>query len=78
MTPFLLTSEELKISAPDDALSYYEFGSGVAKHYFCNYCGIYTHNETRRKPGYYRVNLGCIEGLDSMALPYDVFDGASL
>jgi hypothetical protein len=31
-----------------------------------------------RKPGHYRINLGCVEGVDALALPVEVFDGASL
>jgi hypothetical protein len=29
---------------------------------------------TRRLPGHFRLNLGCIDGIDSLALEYDLFD----
>lgn len=78
MSAFTIAPDELKIEAKGDALSVYQFGSKVAKHYFCNKCGIYTFNETLRKPGHFRVNLACIDGVNSMELPTETFDGASL
>lgn len=78
MSDFILSAAELKITAKTDALGTYQFGSDVAKHHFCLNCGIYPFHETMRRPGYYRVNLGCIDALDSLSSPYEVFDGASL
>ncbi len=78
MSSFLLASSEIRISAAEDSLSTYEFGSGIAKHHFCKKCGIYTFHQTLRKVGHYRVNIGCLDGVDSINLPYEVFDGASL
>ena len=53
-------------------------GDKVAKHYFCNKCGIYTHNEMLRMPGHMRVNLGCIENLDTTDFEVVVLDGKNL
>lgn len=78
MTEYVISQNDLTITAIAGALSTYEFGSCVAKHHFCNRCGIYPFHQTLRKPGDYRVNIGCLEGIDSTALPYQVFDGASL
>lgn len=78
MTPFMLAPDELHIEMPKTDLGSYEFGTGVAHHYFCANCGIYPFHETMRKPGHYRVNLGCVDGIDSLALPFDVFDGDAL
>ena len=78
MLPFMLAPEQLEIEVTGDALSCYQFGNKVAKHYFCNKCGIYTFHETMRKPGHYRVNLGCIDEIDSFTLPRTVFNGRDL
>lgn len=67
----------IKLSSPD-ALRSYQFGSEVAEHFFCEKCGIYTFHETRRQPGFFRVNLGCVHEVDSCSLEVTVFDGASL
>lgn len=65
----------LHIDAKADDLGLYQFDSKVAKHYFCKRCGVYTHHETARYPGKFRVNLGCIDEIDPFTLDFDVFDG---
>jgi len=78
MSPFALSKEELSYSVEGDALSTYQFGNKIAKHHYCNHCGIYTFHETMRMPGHFRVNLACIDVIDTFVLPFEVFDGASL
>lgn len=78
MTAFTVAPEEISIEVQADALATYEFGSRIAKHHFCKQCGIYPFHQTMRKPGHYRINIGCIDGMDPTQLPCDVFDGASL
>lgn len=67
-------------------LNRYQFGDKHVEHYFCNECGICPFNviagvpETYTgpaEPGYYRINLGCVHGLDVFALDVDVIDGRS-
>ena len=78
MTDFFLAPTELNIESQTDCLTAYQFGSQIAKHYFCNKCGIYTFHQSVRKPGHFRVNIGCIDEIDALALPFTVFDGAAL
>jgi hypothetical protein len=78
MTPFTVAPDEISIDVKDGALATYEFGSRVAKHHFCRKCGIYPFHQTMRQPGHYRINTGCIEGLDSSSFPFTVLDGAAL
>ncbi len=78
MTGFTVAPDEIDIEVKDDSLATYQFGSRVAKHHFYNKCGIYPFHQTKRKPGHYRINIGCLEGIDPTSLPFDVFDGASL
>ncbi len=78
MSQQLIPEDELKIEAKEGALGLYQFGQKTAKHYFCKECGIYTFHETARKPGHFRVNLGCVDGVDTFALEADVFDGKHL
>ena len=70
--------ENLKIEAEPEVIGLYQFDSKIAKHYFCKNCGIYTHNEMLRKPGHCRVNLGCIDEIDTQALEVELFDGKNL
>ncbi len=78
MTTYTVAPDEISIEVHDNCLSTYQFGNRVAKHHFCNRCGIYTFHQTARKPDHYRMNIGCIDGVDSLGLPYEIFDGASL
>lgn len=78
MTTEAIPVEKLKLVANQTDLGLYQFDTKIAKHYFCKTCGIFTHNETMRMPGHCRVNLGCIEALDTNALEVIVFDGKNL
>lgn len=78
MSSEVIPPEKFKIESEEGALGLYRFGLMTAKHYFCNHCGIYPFHESARKPGHYRVNLGCVEGIDTFALVADVFDGKHL
>jgi hypothetical protein len=77
MSP-LIEREDLTILAGEDSLTLYQFNTRVAKHYFCKHCGIYPFHQTRKDPKRWRVNLGCLEGVDVYALEASVADGASL
>jgi len=61
-----------------DALACYRWGDRMVNHYFCPTCGIYPFHDATTRPGAYRVNLGCVEGLDVLRLPVDLIDGRSL
>jgi hypothetical protein len=78
MSSFTLAPDDIYIEAKGDALRVYQFDTKIAKHYFCNKCGIYPFHETMRQPGHYRVNLGCIDEVDTESLEVDVFDGKSI
>jgi hypothetical protein len=78
MSPQAILEDKLNVEATPADLGLYQFDTNIAKHYFCRRCGIYTHNETARKPGHYRVNLGCIEDLDTSGFDVTVFDGKNL
>ena len=78
MSPDVIAPDKFVIDAQQDMLGLYQFGAGTAKHYFCKGCGIYTFHVTARVPDHYRVNLGCVEGVDPFALEAEVFDGKHL
>ena len=78
MSTEVIPIEKLSIEAKEGSLGLYQFGSKTAKHFFCKTCGIYPFHETARFAGHYRVNLGCIDGIDTSSLPSDLFDGKHL
>jgi hypothetical protein len=49
-------------------LRLYQFNTFTAKHYFCERCGIYTHHQRRSNPQQYGYNVGCLEGINPLAL----------
>jgi hypothetical protein len=56
--------DAIRVVQGDDALTLYQFNTGVAKHFFCSRCGIYTHHQRRSRPDQYGYNVGCLEGID--------------
>lgn len=78
MSTELIPAVHLRIDADEGALGLYQFGAKTAKHHFCTCCGIHPFYETARKPGHFRVNLACVDGVDPFALEYEVFDGLHL
>ncbi|MGH8780531.1 GFA family protein [Paraburkholderia sp.] len=77
MSP-MVAAADLQVVEGADALSLYQFNTQVAKHYFCRHCGIYPFHQTRMHPDLWRVNLGCLDGVDPYALEAGVSNGASL
>jgi len=45
----------------EEAISTYTFGSGVAKHTFCKYCGIKPFYIPRSNPDGIDININCLE-----------------
>jgi hypothetical protein len=60
-------------------LDVYLWNEKVLSNYFCKTCGIFTYisDGENAKDGY-RVNLGCVEGLDPLALEINIIDGKSV
>ena len=75
---FVLAPGEIDIQGDVQSLSTYQFGARIATHYFCRYCGIAPFVETRLNPGHYRVNLGCVAGINPYSLETTEYDGAAL
>ncbi len=67
-------------------LSAYRFGDKSLSHYFCRTCGISPFSvvisvpldyDGPAKPGFYRINLGCVHDLDVYGLTISIIDGKS-
>lgn len=78
MTDDYFPPERFRLLSGQQALSLYHFGDHDVNHWFCKHCGIYTFHDGTAEPGKYRVNLGCVEGVDSRNLPLRIFDGRNL
>lgn len=51
----------------------------VLSNYFCKACGVFTNiGDGENARDGYRVNLGCVEGIDPLALEISIIDGKSV
>ena len=70
--------DDFRLMAGEDALSEYNFHTGVARHFFCKICGIYTFHRKRMMPDSYGVNVFCLEGFDPEGIPVRETHGTKL
>lgn len=61
----------------EDSLTLYRFGDHDVDHYFCRTCGIHPFSAATADPSLYRVNLGCVDGVDPLAVETRLIDGRS-
>lgn len=78
LSNFVVEPKNIEIGDSEGFLNCYQFATGVARHYFCSNCGIAPFVQTRLNPGCYRVNLGCVEGIESLSLKEIFYDGTQL
>ena len=78
LTAFTIPPDDMSIQATKGSQKTYQFGTMTARHHFCDSCGIQTFVETRLKPGHFRINLGCVEGIEPYDLPEKIFEGKAL
>ena len=70
----ILPKDSIKLIHGEENLSLYQFGTKVAKHYFCKKCGIYTHHYRKSDPNGIGINIGCIDEIDSFSIYSDILD----
>jgi hypothetical protein len=58
-----------------ESLSTYTFNTGVAKHIFCNVCGVKSFYVPRSNPDGYSVNVRCLEAVTIAKITVQEFDG---
>ena len=70
----ILPKESIISIHGEENLSLYQFGTNIAKHYFCKKCGIYTHHFRKSDPNGIGINIGCIDKIDSFSIDSEVLD----
>jgi hypothetical protein len=58
-----------------EAMAVYRWGDRLVNNWFCKTCGVYPFHNVTNDPQRYRVNLGCIDGLNPLDLPVTIVDG---
>jgi hypothetical protein len=59
----------------EDALTTYQFNTGVAKHYFCRHCGVKSFYVPRSHPDGISVNARCLDADTVESSSLTLFDG---
>ena len=70
----ILPKENIKSIQGEKNLTLYQFGTNIAKHYFCKKCGIYTHHFRKSDPNGIGVNIGCIDEINSFSIDSVMLD----
>lgn len=69
--------ERFRLVSGEDMLRLYQFGTRVAKHYFCGVCGIHVFTRPRSAPQLYTINVRVLDDFDlgSASVETTHFDG---
>ncbi|MCH9693868.1 MAG: GFA family protein [Gammaproteobacteria bacterium] len=70
-----VSRKRFRLLQGEDALATYTFNTGVAKHYFCSFCGVKSFYVPRSHPDGYSVNVRCLRGDSIASLVVEPFDG---
>ena len=69
--------DEFELLQGDNRMAVYQFGTRVAKHSFCQNCGIHPFNSPRSAPDMININIQCLDNLEELeaGFNYIQFDG---
>ena len=64
----------IKIIQGANYLTLYQFNKNIARHHFCQKCGIFVYSNRRFDPNGIAVNLGCIDEINSFEIKANLAD----
>jgi hypothetical protein len=71
----IVSSDRFRLLSGEESITDYRFHSGVARHLFCNICGIKSFYVPRSHPEGYSVNLNCLDLPEDTEILIKEFDG---
>lgn len=71
----IVPPSRFRLLSGEDAMATYSFGTGVAKHHFCKICGMHPFYRPRSHPGWYDVNVRCLDDGAITRFRIVAFDG---
>jgi hypothetical protein len=77
MTGFLhliVPASRFRLLAGSEALSEYQFNTGVARHLFCRRCGVKSYYVPRSNPDGFSVNVRCLDPRTITGVRVRLFD----
>lgn len=66
---------QFRLLSPEPPLHDYQFGTMTAHNTFCTRCGISPYRRSRSSPDTIDINVRCLDGVDTAAIPVRHFDG---
>lgn len=76
MSDKYIPAEDFRPLLDASAVTDYRWNDRMVNHLFCKTCGIYPYHGNSEYG--YRVNLGCVEQVDPLALEIRIIDGKSM
>lgn len=73
-----VSEKQFRLIQGEDKLGLYMWNSHIAKHHFCNECGIYTFHRKRVSPDFLGINVFCLDNIDISDVPIVDVDGQSM
>ena len=70
--------DDLTIIEGKDALTLYQWNMRIARHFFCQVCGIYVFHNKRAAPDHYGVNVRCLTDVSLEDAPHRATDGKDM
>lgn len=69
--------EQFRLLSGKNALTLYQSGSKIAKHWFCKFCGIHPFSNPRAAPDMYSINIRCLDDFQKESANIEIrqFDG---
>ncbi len=71
----IVPADQFRLLCGEESLSEYRFHTGVARHLFCNHCGIKSFYVPRSHPDGFSVNLNCLDLPAEVEVSIKAFDG---
>lgn len=73
----IVPAAHFRLLTSADMLSEYTFGTGMARHRFCRFCGVKAFYVPRSHPDGIDVNVNCLDTDTIEAIDVSVFDDAN-
>lgn len=73
-------TDQVKLLTPREKITTYTFNKHVIQHQFCPVCGVQTFGEGKDPSGnaIFAINIRCLENIDPLAVPSDLYDGRAI
>jgi hypothetical protein len=71
----IVPESRFRLARGGEALTSYAFNTGVARHLFCQACGIKSFYRPRSNPDGWSVNARCLDDTEGLDIRIEAFDG---